>query len=103
MIDIFADIKPNPKLYIADVTVKFNYRPRKNSKTIEQYKVNLYQVPIVLNDGNFPTKKTKNTFMKRVFITHGKGKFQESNIRLEKIENCRFSSELAYEFNYDKH
>ena len=68
MIDIFADIKPNPKLYIADVTLKFNYRPRKNSKTIEQYKVNLYQVPIVLNDGRFPTKETENSFMKRIFM-----------------------------------
>ena len=41
--------------------------------------------------------------MKRIFMIHGKGKFEESNIRLEKLENCRFSSELAYEFNYDKH
>jgi hypothetical protein len=103
MIDIFADVKPRPKLYIADVTVRFNYRPRKNSKKVEQHIVNLYQVPIVLADGKFPTKTMEDSFMKKVFRVHGKGKFEESNIRLEKLNNCKFSSELAYKFNYDIH
>jgi hypothetical protein len=103
MFDIFADFKPQPKLYIADVTVSFSYKPRKNSKTVERHTVTLEKVPIVLNGREFPTKKTEEHFMKRVFDKHGKGKFDDSNMRLVKIDNCKYSSDLAYKFDYDKH
>lgn len=103
MIDIFSDIKPQPKLYIADVTVSFDFKQRKNSKTVERNEVTLSKVPIVLNDGRFPTKRYERMFMKRVFDKYGKGSFENSNIRLVKIENCKFSSDLAYKFDYNIH
>jgi len=103
MIDIFADVKPQPKLYIADVTVVFKFRPRKNSKKVETHTVRLYKYPIVLLDGDFPTNTSRNKFLQRVFRTYGRGKLDTSNIKVEKIENCIFSSNLAYKFNYEIH
>ena len=103
MMDIFADFKPQPKLYIADVTVSFDFKPRKNSRTAERSTVTLEKVPIVLVGGKFPTKRTENHFMRRVFERYGKGKFENSNMRLVKLENCKYSSDLAYDFDYEIH
>lgn len=103
MFDIFENFKPKPKLYIADVTVYFEFKPRKNSKDVERHQITLEKVPIVLDGDKFPTKKTKEHFMKRVFEVHGKGSFENSNMRIVKIENKAYSSDLAYDFDYDKH
>lgn len=103
MIDLFEDVKPQPAIYIADVTVAFNFKPRKNSKKVERHSVTLEKIPIVLTDGKFPTKKKEASFMKRVFDKHGKGSFENSAIRLVKLENCKFSSWLAYDFDYNVH
>lgn len=104
MIDIFADIKPQPKLYIADVTVEARYKPRKNSKNVEVYKVTLESNPIVLVDGEFPTSRMRENFLRRTFLARiNKGKFENASVRVVKIDNCKFSSELAYKFNYDIH
>ena len=103
MFDIFEDFKPQPKLYIADVTVSYDYKARKNSRTVERKTITLTKVPIVLNGREFPTKKTENHFMRRVFERYGKGKFEDSNMKLIKLENCKYSSDLVYDFNYDIH
>lgn len=103
MIDIFEDIKPQPKLYIADVEVRISFKPRKNSSQMETYIVKIDKAPIVLVDNKFPTKKTEESFMKRVFQKHGRRSFEKSNMKLIKISNCRLSSKLAYRFDYDKH
>jgi hypothetical protein len=101
--DIFADFKPQPKLYIADVTVSFDFKTRKNSKTLEKNTITLEKIPIVLNGKEFPTKRTEHNFMKRVFSRHGKGSFENANMRLVKIENCKLTSKLAYKFDYNVH
>jgi len=103
MFDIFEDFKPQPKLYIADVTVSYDYKPRKNSRMVERSKITLEKVPIVLNGKEFPTKKSERYFMRRIFDKHGKGRFEDSNMKLIKLENCKYSSDLAYEFDYEKH
>lgn len=103
MIDIFKDTRLPPRLYIADVELAFEYRPRKNSIKTEKNVIKLKRIPIVLEGTKFPTAKTKDRFMRRIFEKHGKGKFEESNIRVTKLENMAFSSNLAYEFNYNTH
>lgn len=101
MIDIFAEVIIPPKLYIADVTLAYEYRARKNSKSIEKCKIKLEKYPIVLSNGKFPSKIIENNFMERVFRAHGKGSYEDSNIRLVSIDNCKFSSKIAYKFNYN--
>lgn len=103
MIDIFKDTRLPPRLYIADVELAFEYRPRKNSIKAEKHIIKLKRTPIVLEGKKFPTVKTKDRFMRRVFEKYGKGKFEESNIRVTNLENMEFSSNLAYKFNYDIH
>lgn len=103
MIDIFEDFKPQPKLYIADVTVSFIYKTRKNSNKYETNTITLEKTPIILNEEEFPTKKYQEDFMRRAFDEYGKGKFEGSNVELVKIENRKYSSDLAYTFDYDKH
>lgn len=104
MIDIFADIKPQPNLYIADVTVIAHYKAIANSKKVEVITLHLEKTPIVLHEGKFPTDNYRKRFLRRVFDEHiKKGKFETTQIRVAKIENITFSSKLAYKFDYDKH
>jgi hypothetical protein len=104
MIDIFADIKPQPKLYIADVHIVGTYKARANSKKEELISVNLDRSPIVLVDGKVPTKRYETAFLKRVYNEHiKKGDFERMNLRIKSIDNPFFSSNLAYNFDYDKH
>ena len=102
MFDIFSE-RPQPKIYVADVGISFEYRPRKNSKQFELHKIKLEKVPVVLYDGKFPTDKTRKNFMRRAFENHGKGKFENSNMKILGIKNIKYLSDLAYKFDYDKH
>jgi hypothetical protein len=104
MIDIFADIKDDPKLYIADVTVTGEHKVRANSKKSQKIMLILGKVPIILNDGKPPTKNAEYDFLQRVHLNHiKKGDFEKMNLKIAAIENIKFSSNLAYKFNYDKH
>jgi hypothetical protein len=104
MIDIFADIKERPKLYIADVTVSWNNKARANSKKSEKMMMALEKVPIVLLNGKSPTKNMEEKFLKGVHDTHiKKGDFSRMNLRIATVENIVFSSKLAYNFDYNKH
>jgi hypothetical protein len=103
MIDIFADIKTQPKLYIADVTVTGSYKARANSKKVDKIMILLGKVPIVLaDDGLPPTKSMEQKFLSRVYDNHiKKGDFSRMNLRIVAIENITFSSKLAYNFDYN--
>lgn len=104
MIDIFADIKEQPKLYIADVTVTGSYKARANSKKLEKIMLLLGRVPIILLDGEPPTENYNQRFLRRVYDAHiKKGDFSSMNLRIAAIENVKFSSNLNYHFDYDKH
>jgi hypothetical protein len=101
MIDIFEDIKPDPKLYIADIVISASYKVRNK---LEKVKVRIQQTPIVLANGKLPTKLIEERFFRGVYDNHiKKGKFENTTMKIESIENIRFSSNLAYVFNYDKH
>ena len=85
------------------MTVSFRYRHRKNSKTAYTNTITVNRVPIVLNNGKFPTKRTEEVFLKRVFKKFGRGKFDQSNIKIVRIDNIKHSSKLAYKFDHNKH
>ena len=101
MIDIFSDIKPQPKLYIADVKISVSYKVRSKMETVN---LNLKKIPIVLLNGKHPTNVSRIDFFRRLYDIHiKKGKFEKTTMKIISIENTKFSSNLAYEFNYDKH
>lgn len=104
MIDLFADVKEQPKLYIADVTINVKYQTRVNSKITDERTIKLERIPIVLADNEIPTKKSENNFFKKVYKEHiHTGRYENARMRIVKLENVVFSSNLAYEFDYDKH
>lgn len=103
MFDIFEDVKPQPRLYIADIEILFTYKRRKNSKNIEENRINLKKYPVVLANKEFPTEKTKNNILKRIFQIYGRGEYDKSKIKVLSIKNCKYSSDLAYKFNYNIH
>lgn len=100
MIDIFEDIKPEPKLYIANVKLKIKYRPNAKSKKIEVTELILDKIPIVLSDGKIPNKEYKDSFIHRVYNNYiKKGTFNKMEIDIVSISNMKFSSNLAYDFS----
>jgi predicted phosphodiesterase len=102
MIDIFVEEKP--KLYIADVYVVTYAPERKGSKKIRKIAIGLEKVPIVLLNGDFPTKNSRKRFMKRVFDQYIiRGDFDKVRFEVESISNVKFSSELAYNFDFNTH
>lgn len=102
MIDIFEDIKLQPKLYIADIVVRVRYKPRANSKKVETINLTLEKNPVVLIDGEFPTKRYKDRFLKKIYESHLKrGSMSGVKIEVVSISNCKFSSNLSYNFDYN--
>lgn len=104
MFDIFTEEKEQPKLYVADVSVIAYVPERKGSKKIIKMVMNMEKVPIILLNGDFPTERTKRNFMRRVYDNYiGRGKFDEVRLEIHEIKNVKFSSSLAYKFNFDVH
>ena len=103
MFDIFSEEKPC--LYIADITIKALIPVNVRSKKIDSRIIFLQKYPIVLLNGEkFPTERTKNKFLHKVFLRDiGKGDFDRIIFKIEKIENVKFSSKLMYDFNFNIH
>jgi hypothetical protein len=102
MFDIFAEEQPS--LYIADVKVKAYMPERKGSKNIRRVVIDMGRVPIILLNGDFPTKNTRNSFMRRVFDNHiSRGDFSKIRFEVESISNVKFSSKLAWKFDFSVH
>lgn len=104
MIDIFKQ----PKLYIADIEIKYKRTstpPRKgrHNKKIMVYekaielKLVLEKQPVLLLDGELPSKRYKEEFLKR-FENRYQGKFEELTFDI-KIIKSTFSSNINYPFN----
>lgn len=104
MLDIFEE-KEKPKLYIADIIIKVQIPTR--SKKVRKYDttfIKLHKQPLVLLNGQFPTEKMKNQFIRTVYDRHiNKGDFSKIIFSIQSIENIKFSSELAYKFDYQQH
>ncbi len=104
MFDIFEDRRP-PNLYVADVVVEILIPTRsKKKKSFDRILVNLEKIPIVLLDGNFPTKKIADSFFSRVHNNYIKrGNIQDMKFKMLSIKNLKFSSKLAYKFDFNEH
>ena len=104
MFDIFEDKRP-PNLYIADVVVEILIPTRsRKTKTFDRILVSLEKIPIVLLDGNFPTKKIADSFFTRIHSNYIKrGEIQNMKFKMLSIKNLKFSSKLAYKFDFDTH
>lgn len=104
MFDLFEE-KEQPGLYIADIIVKVQIPTR--SKKVRKYDITfikLHKQPVVLLNGKFPTENVKNYFIRTVYDRHiNKGDFSKIIFTIQSIENIKFSSKLAYYFDYSKH
>lgn len=104
MLDLFEE-KEQPGLYIADIIIKVQIPTR--SKKVRKYDttfIKLYKHPVVLLDGKFPTDNVKSHFIRTVYDRHiNKGDFSKIIFNIQSIENIKFSSKLAYYFDYSKH
>lgn len=103
MFDIFEE-KEQPKLYIADVVVEVRIPSRGKQLRYDVSIVKLYNQPIVLLDNEFPTKRTEQTFFKRIYQEYiHKGDFDKIKFSIKSMSNIRFSSNLMYKFDYNLH
>jgi hypothetical protein len=93
-----------PKLYIADVTVKFNIKGSFkiiDNKTVPIYTFKTFtKVPIILLNGNPPSQGYKNKLIEQYKsrVTSN----VENSLSIEKIENIKFSSKLGYKFDFNQ-
>jgi hypothetical protein len=104
MFDIFEDKRP-PSLYIADVIVEVLIPTRsRKTKTFDRTLINLEKIPIVLLDGSFPTQRIADSFFSRIHNNYIKrGEIQNIKFKILSIKNLKFSSKLAYKFDFDTH
>lgn len=103
MIDIFDE--PTPKLYIADIHISVRI-PTRSKKNKEYFTRNflLERYPITLLDGKMPTERIANRLNCHIYDKHIKsGDMSNMIFRLENISNIKFSSNLAYKFDYSIH
>lgn len=106
MFDIFEDKaeQEQPKLYIADIKVVAYIPSRAKNVRYEERKVRLDNWPIVLLNGQMPTKKTESVFFRSVHSNFiHRGDFDKIKFKIESISNARFSSNLMYKFDFNIH
>jgi hypothetical protein len=103
MIDIFdTDEKPQPCLYIADIKIVVSYPSRKGSKKMELVTLDLDNYPIVLNGKDFPTSRYREKFLHRIHERYiDRNNYDLCKFKVTEIKNIKFSSKLAYRFNYE--
>lgn len=104
MFDIFEDKRP-PSLYIADVIVEVLIPTRsRKTKSFDRILVNLEKIPMVLLDGSFPTQRIADSFFNRIHNNYIKrGDIKDIKFKILSIKNLKFSSKLAYKFDFDTH
>ena len=93
-----------PKLYIADVTVRYNIKGEKKvvaNKTVLRYTLKTFtKMPIILLNGNPPS----NGYRKKLIESY-KSKVKSDvgeSLSIEKIDNIKFSSKLNYKFDFNQ-
>lgn len=102
MFDIFEQ-KEQPKLYIADVHVECEVKKElKTRVSRETFTIKKDNVPIVLLNNEFPTEKSKRIFVTKLLEEKTNVK-STSQIIIKSVEmkNIKFSSSLAYKFDYN--
>lgn len=104
MFDIFEE-KEQPKLYIADMVVEFCTKKVTKKQVIRNRRaIRLDKQPILLTDGKLPTKNYERRFFKKVFENQKlSGSFDTVEYKVLSIDNAKYSSNISYKFDYDKH
>ena len=104
MFDIFEE-KEQPKLYIADMVVEFCTKKVTKKQVIRTRRmIRLDKQPLLLVDGNLPTKNYERRFFKKIFEKQGiSGSFDAVEYKVLSINNPKLSSKLSYKFDYLKH
>jgi len=101
--DIFSEPE-QPKLYIADIVIEAKIPGRARIIRYESKIIKVKNYPIVLLNGSMPTKETERRFFKLIFADHiSKGEFSKILFKIQSMSNIRFSSNLMYKFDYNKH
>ena len=103
--DIFDSTLEQPAIYIADISITASFQISKVSRKRIERKIKMDKYPIVLTSNlEFPTEKTRQNFLRKVFDMYiDKGNYDKVIFTVEAIENAKFSSKLAYFFDYDLH
>jgi hypothetical protein len=62
----------------------------------------MHKTSVILLNGDFPTARSKSKFIEKA-IAQSPIKPVPGTQRVVAIENVKFSSKLAYKFDYDNH
>lgn len=97
---------PNPKLYLADIIIQYALKGKGimvKGKTIDIMAFKkICDYPITLLQNKPPTRVSEAKAISKLesYISTG---FKEGSVKIYKIENIRFSSELSYKFDFNIH
>ena len=97
MIDIFDE----PKLYVADITIEFLVKTKQAKKHVKMTK-KFFKHPIILLNNKPATENCEKRFMKLIYDKITSSHLPDS-LKITNIENVKFSSKLAYKFDFAKH
>jgi len=103
MFDIFTEQK-EPKLYIADITIKYALKGKKvfvKGRTIDLFSFKkIYDYPVILINDKPPSKHYENSLIERLTTYLSVG-FKPNTVEVYSISNIRFSSNINYKFNFN--
>ena len=103
MFDIF-DVKPKPKIYCCDVVIEVKVLARGKQKKYDSMIVKLYNISLVMNDGDIATQKQKNHLFRKIFDKHiHRGDFENAIFEIKEIKVLGLMGNVAYDFNYLLH
>jgi hypothetical protein len=103
MFDIFEE-KPRPKIYCCDVVIEVKVLARGKQKKYDAMIVKLYNISLVMNDGDIATQKQKNHLFRKIFDKHiHRGDFENAIFDIKEIKVLGLMGNVAYDFNYLLH
>lgn len=98
MIDIFAVV--NPEIFIADIEVVVIER-KKGSRETFKTTLGVTKIPVLLINGNFPSKKYEQKIKTKIYSLTNYKENQYVVSATVKIFNAKFSSKIQYDFNFE--
>lgn len=102
-IDLFAEEKPKPCVYVADLHIKVIIPSRSKKNPPEIREIKLEKHPFILDDKhNLATEKQKQRVCRAVYdrFIH-KGEFDKIIFQVGHPTNVKFLSKVSYNFDYN--
>lgn len=102
-IDLFAEQKPQPCVYVADIVIKVIIPSRSKKNPPEIREIRLEKHPFILDEKhNLATEKQKKRVCKAVYdrFIH-KGEFSQIRFEVGHPTNVKFLSKVSYNFDYN--